>query len=87
MPSYNDVAKLRSRRKTRQQEQSRGDLITQGYNIIALETKKNAHPFGWTLFATLKIKVVGEFEISVFELLAYAFRVKVAVPEGTQELH
>lgn len=82
MSSYNDVAKLRSR----------SNLITQGYNkqlteTRAFETKKNAHPFGWTLFATLKIKVVGEFEISAFELLAHAFRVKIAVPEGAQELH
>ena len=91
--SYNDVENLRSRRKhdyrakSAKQEQSRGYLITQGYNIIALETKKNAHPFGWALFATLKIKVVGELEIPTFELLAHAFRIKIAVPEGAQELH
>ena len=81
--SYNGAEILRSRRK----HNCRGVLIAQGYNIIALETKKNAHPFGRTLFAILKIKVVGELEIPAFELLAHAFRIKIAVPEGAQELH
>ena len=76
MPRYNDVENLRGR----------SNLITQGYNkqlteTRVIETKKNAHPNWWTLFATLKRKVIGELEIAVCEPFAHAGSVKVAIPE------